>query len=346
MQRVRTAPFPFGNLLSRAFVRLMRLDAPPMLERLPANYRTAQALPFLFDAVRSVAAGRVLLVIAAAVMSQIMFSLQPYALSRMIDALNAELEGLDDGTATIWVVVLFGLWIGGPFFFQLAQLINVYLVPVLRAAIKAWLFQHLMGHSPHFFQANFPGRLSQKANQAANSAHRVVNSLTIDGVQTVILMMTSSLLLGSLSGVYGWALAIWVVVFLGLTAWLGSFGIELFRKLQNAASKVSGRMVDTINNWELVRGFAGLDRERHVLEDALAEEAARSRRARLFFVGMAIMHVALGMLLLIWLILSALAEARAGRMTLGEFIMVCTLSANVVMVVRLLGRRMVDFFAD
>ena len=242
--------------------------------------------------------------------------------------------------------VLFGFWIGGPFFFHMAQLINVYLVPILRAAVKARLFQHLMGHSPHFFQVHFPGRLSQKANQAANAAHRVVNTLTIDGVQTVILMITSSLLLGTLSAVYGWVLAIWVVVFLGLTAWLGSFGIELFRKLQNAASKVSGRMVDTINNWELVRSFAGLDREREVLDVALAEEAARSRRARLFFVGMAVLHITLGMGLLVWMILSAFAQTRAGHMTIGEFTMVCTLGANVVMVVRLLGRRMVDFFAD
>ena len=51
-------------------------------------------------------------------------------------------------------------------------------------------------------------------------------------------------------------------------------------------------------------------------------------------------------LLLVWLLLAALAETRAGFMTIGEFTMVCTLSANVVMVVRLLGRRMVDFFAD
>jgi len=341
-----TMSAPLSKRFSQGFARVFRLDAAPVIEPLPDGYETRRALPFLFDVVRAVVFGRALLVVAAAIISQVMFSLQPYALSRMIDGLSAELDGQGGNSALVWVFVLFGLWISGPFFFQLAQFINVYLVPALRAAIKARLFQHLMGHAPHFFLVNFPGRLSQKANQAANSAHKVVNTLTIDGVQTIILMITSSLLLGSLSAAYGWLLAVWVIVFLGLTAWLGSFGIELFRKVQNAASKVSGRMVDTINNWELVRSFAGLDREQDVLKGALAEEAARSRRARLFFVGMAAMHVTLGMLLLVWLILSALTETRAGRMTIGEFTMVCTLSANVVMIVRLLGRRMVDFFAD
>ncbi|MGI9416512.1 MAG: ABC transporter ATP-binding protein [Geminicoccaceae bacterium] len=336
----------FGGVAGR-FVRLLRLDAVPTIEPLPMGYVTRSALPFLFDVVRSMLLGRALLVVAAAIVSQVMFSMQPYALSRLIDSLGDELGGQGSGgSAGFWVAALFGLWIGGPLFFQLAQLVNVYLLPALRVAIKARLFQHLMGHSPHFFQVNLPGRLAQKVTQAANSSQGVVASLTIDGVQTVILMITASVLLGSLSAVYGWVLAAWIVFFLGLTAYLGSFGILLFKNVQNAISKVSGRLVDTINNWELVRGFAGLDREREVLADALHGEAAQSRRSRLFFVGMAILHVTLGIGLLVWLILSALAEARAGLITIGEFTMVCTLGANVVMVVRLLGRRMVDFFAD
>jgi ATP-binding cassette subfamily B protein len=346
MHRQNSAIGRFGDAWSRWVARMFRLDEPPVIERLPAGYQTRHALPFLFDIVRSMLLGRTLLVVVAAVISQVMFSLQPLALSRLIDGLNAELEGRAGASATLWVFVLFGFWVGGPFFFQLAQFINVYVYPQMRVAIKTRLFQHLMGHSPHFFQVNLPGRLAQKISQAATSSHGVVNALTIDGVQTIILMITSSFLLGTLSTAYGLTLAIWIAVFLGLTAYLGSFGVLLFKTLQNAISKVSGRLVDTINNWELVRGFAGLDRELDVLASVLGEETARSRRARLFFVAMAVMHVTLGMVLLVWLVLSALAETRAGAMTIGEFTMVCTLSANVVMVVRLLGRRMVDFFAD
>jgi len=329
-----------------SFARLFRLDAAPAILPLPKGYEAQQALPFLYDIVRSMLLGRVLLVVGAASLSQMMFSLQPLALSELIDALNAELGGQVGASATFWVFALFGFWIGGPFFFQIAQFINVYLLPALRTAIKARLFEHLIGHSPHFFQVNLPGRLAQKITQAANSSQGVITTLTIDGVQTIILMITASLLLGTLSAAYGWILAAWIVVFLGLTAFLGSYGIQLFKTVQNAISKVSGRLVDTINNWELVRGFSGHDRELDVLKVALHEEAARSRRSRLFFVGMAFMHVTLGMVLLVWLILAALAETRAGLMTIGEFTMVCTLSANVVMVVRLLGRRMVDFFSD
>jgi ATP-binding cassette subfamily B protein len=66
----------------------------------------------------------------------------------------------------------------------------------------------------------------------------------------------------------------------------------------------------------------------------------------LFLVGISIFHMLLGVILMIWLLISAIADTRAGVLTIGEFTMVCTLGMNVVMVVRMLGRRMVDFFAD
>ncbi|MEZ5932236.1 MAG: ABC transporter ATP-binding protein [Alphaproteobacteria bacterium] len=348
MQRVRTAPLSFGDQLSQAFVRVMRLDARPAIQPLPEGYAERRALPFLFDIVRSMLLGRALLVVIAAVLSQVLFSLQPYGLSRLIDSLSVSLGSHPDAPddVALWVAMLFVFWIGGPFFFQLAQLVQVYLGPTLRVAIKARLFQYLMGHAPHFFQVNLPGRLAQKVTQAANSGQSVLFMLTIEGVQSVALVIVASALLGSLSLVYGTVLAIWMVVFMLLTASVGRFGIHLERSVQNEISKVSGRLVDTINNWELVRGFARLDHERHSLVGPLRRECSVSRRARLFLVGISVFHTVLGVVLMIWLVFSAIADTRAGVMTIGEFTMVTTLGMNVVMVVRMMGRRLVDFFAD
>lgn len=163
MQQEMLAPTTFWNRSGQWFVRLMRLDAAPVIEPLPDGYAECRALPFLADIVRSMLLGRTLLVVAAAIIAQVLFSLQPYGLSRLIDSLSASVvaPGAADDVA-IWVAVLFAFWIGGPFFFQLAKLSNVYLVPHLRVAIKARLFQHLMGHAPHYFQDNLPGRIAQK----------------------------------------------------------------------------------------------------------------------------------------------------------------------------------------
>ena len=343
-----TAHLPaWGQGFSQWFCRLFRLDEPPVIEPLPAGYQTSLALPFLFDIIRSMFMGRALLVVAAAIVSQVMFSLQPYGLSRLIDSLSniVAAPGAPDDV-TLWVAMLFAFWIGGPLFFQLAQLFLVYLGPAARVAIKARLFQHLMGHTPHFFQVNLPGRLAQKVTQAGRSGQLVLQMLTLDGVQAIVLVITASALLGSLSAEYGLVLAGWIIIFMILTGYLGRFGIQLERNVQNEVSKVSGRLVDTINNWELVRGFARQEHERRRLGAALEREAAISRRTRLFLVSISFFHMLLGIILMVWLLLSAIADTRSGIMTIGEFTMVCTLGMNVVMVVRMLGRRLVDFFAD
>lgn len=135
-------------------------------------------------------------------------------------------------------------------------------------------------------------------------------------------------------------------MFLGSTAYVGRFGIHWSRGVQNAISKVSGRLVDKINNWDLVRGFARLDREQEVLADTLRGVAAWARRIRLFFVGMGILHMMLGICLMAWLVMSAIADTRAGLMTIGEFTMVCSLGMHVLTMVRMFGSRMVDFFSE
>jgi ATP-binding cassette subfamily B protein len=47
-----------------------------------------------------------------------------------------------------------------------------------------------------------------------------------------------------------------------------------------------------------------------------------------------------------WLITSAVADTQAGLMTIGEFTMVCSLGMHVLMMVRMFGTRIVDFFNE
>ena len=334
-----------GSALAKRFARLMRLDEPPAIEPLPEGYGERRALPFLWDIIRSSLWIWSLLVVLATTVGTLMTALQPYAIGRLIDALTEEISRQGNGdTAAVWVVVIFALWIGSPLISQLGQLINVYLAPRLRVAIKYRLFQHLMGQAPIYFHDNLPGRLAQKVSQAANSGWGVMNIVTVEITQSAALMMASGLLLGALSPSYGIVVIVWIIIFLGLSAYLGRLGIHLGKNVQNAISKVSGRLVDTINNWDLVRGFAQYDREQAALTNVLHGEAVWSRRSRLFFVGMALLHLLLGVLLMLWLVLSALAETRAGVMTVGEFTMVCMVGMGVVRMVRMLGPAHGRFF--
>ena len=329
------------------FATVMRLDERPVVEPLAADHARRHAVAFIWDIIRTMLWKRAALVVLATVVAQTLASTQPYALGKLIDALNRSLSGQGGGDGIVfWTTVVFAFWIISPLLFQLAQLINVYLGPQLRVAIKYRLFQHLLRHAPAYFHDNLPGRLAQKVTQAANSGWGVMNIVMVEIIQTIVLIFASGILLGSLSPGYGIVIIVWIIVFLAATAYLGFYGITLGKNVQNAISKVSGRLVDTINNWDLVRSFARLDLERSALVDLLHGEARWSRRSRLFFVGMALFHLLLGASLMLWLVLSALADTRDGVMTVGDFTMVCMVGMAVVRMVRMLGRRMVDLFGE
>lgn len=183
MQRDMTAPTEFSDRLREWFARLMRLDVPPVIEPLPDHYAEHRELPFVWDIIRSMLWRRAAFVMTASIAAQVMASLQPFALGHLIDAIGAGLgeQGSRDDVV-IWVTVVFALWIGAPLTFQLGQLINVYLGPALRVAIKYRLFQHLMRHAPAYFHDNLPGRLAQKVSQAANSGQGVMNIVMVEVV--------------------------------------------------------------------------------------------------------------------------------------------------------------------
>ena len=61
---------------------------------------------------------------------------------------------------------------------------------------------------------------------------------------------------------------------------------------------------------------------------------------------MGVFHMLLGVVLMAWLVTSAIADTRAGTMTIGEFTMVCSLGMHVLTMVRMFGSRLVDFYAD
>ena len=325
----------------------LRLDVAPVIMPLPKGYSEQRALPFLWDIIRSMLLGRSVTIVAAAIVSQIFVALQPLGMGMLIDSLNQTLIAPNQpDKVALALATLAIFWIGGAVFLLLAELITVYVRPQLKASIKARLFQHLMGQSPHYFQENMPGRLAQKVTQAANSGANVYYLLTIQLLQTFVLTLSACILISTLSTDYGLILGLWTLIFIATTLAIGLFGINWSKGLQNAISKVSGQLVDSVNNWDIVRSFARVDHEQRNLATALNDEASWIRRVRLFFISASMLQFGLGIVLMGWLVLKAIADTRSGNMTVGEFTMVCALGMQMFAALRTFSNNIINFFSD
>lgn len=343
----KTGALQSWQLISRWFARQLQLDLPPTIKPLPQGYNEQRPLLFLWDIIQSTLLGRSTLIVAAVIVSQVLIALQPYGMGLLIDSLSHAIVTPDKPNAIfLSAAILAAFWVGGSAFYLSAELINVYVRPQLKTAIKARLFQHLIGQSPDYFHENMPGRLAQKVTQAANSGANVFEALTIELLQAFVLTISACVLISTLSANYGLILGLWTIVFIGSTLAIGQLGLHWSQGLQNAISKVSGQLVDSINNWDIVRSFARQDHERRNLAIALYDEAAWIRRLRLFFIGIGVLQFALGFMLMSWLVITAIADTRKGDMTIGEFTMICALGMQVFAAIRTFSSDIIDCFSD
>ncbi|QJE72570.1 ABC transporter ATP-binding protein [Aerophototrophica crusticola] len=317
-------------------------DAEPVrpLPRKPFSFITAL--------IREKFLGRLTLMVLAVVLGQTIEAFEPYALKAVVDALTAAADGkpIEGLGLTGWFLVLLGIWFGGIGMYRVYQVIDIYTSPSIRALAQKRMFAWLMGHSPTYFQDNFAGKLGQKIKQGANAILGIIEILMFDVIRVLVLLLVSLGLLWTASPFFSAILGVWMLAYVGVSAWLARHCFHLSEAMSDAVSSSSGRIVDAITNADLVRGFARTAFERSFLGHWINEERFRSRRLRWFLVLMRLFQMASIILLLAALIWLAIGRTLAGQMTVGEFTLVFTLAFQISSTVWHLSDRLLNFFEE
>lgn len=295
--------------------------------------------------------GRVLLLNLAAAGGIGLMGLEPVAMRGLVDALaglsgHSPAGGSPAWTAEVmrWFLLLGGLWIASALFNRLRELVDLHTSPALRHAVQVRLFDHLIDHSPSYFQDNFAGTLGQKVKQAGQSSIELLEILTNDIVRIVVILAIGLTLLASAQTLFAVLLVGWTAAHLTVSALLARRCLRLSHAFSEEVSSTTGRMVDIIANAELVRAFARRRQELAGLSDALTGEITRSKELRWFLTKMWFWLFNALLVFQITLIGIAVSEATAGRMSVGDFAMVFSLASIVGTNVWGLSTRMLGFF--
>ncbi|MFV3074293.1 ABC transporter ATP-binding protein [Niveispirillum fermenti] len=316
----------------------------------PARPLPARPFPFIWGLVREKFAGRMTLLLLAVVIGQGIEAFEPYALKAVVDALTGETGGGDTQIHGLgvfgWFVLLLAIWLGSMGMYRVHQIIDVYTSPSIRALAQKRMFSWLLGHSPRYFQDNFAGKLGQKIKQGANAVLGVIEILTWDVVRVLVLLAVALVLLWTASPLFSAVLAVWMVVYVAMSAWLARHCFTLSEKMSDAVSSSSGRIIDAITNADLIRGFARTAFERRFLGHYLNDERFHSRRLRWFLVAVRVFQMLSIIALLGVLVWVAIARTLAGGMSVGEFTLVFTLAFQISNTVWHLSDRLLSFFEE
>nr|WP_222533356.1 ABC transporter ATP-binding protein [Azospirillum sp. 412522] len=294
--------------------------------------------------------GRAILLNLAAAGGIGLMGLEPVAMRGLVDALAGLPGSAPSGSSAWtpevmhWFLLLGGLWIASALFNRLRELVDLHTSPALRHAIQVRLFDHLIDHSPRYFQDNFAGNLGQKVKQAGQSAIQILEILTNDIIRIVVILAIGLTLLASAQTLFAGLLVGWTAAHLTLSALLARRCLRLSHAFSEEVSSTTGRMVDIIANAELVRAFARRRQELSGLSDSLTGEILRSKELRWFLTKMWFWLFNALLVFQITLIGLAVSEAMAGRMSVGDFAMIFSLASIVGTNVWGLSTRMLSFF--
>jgi len=135
-----------------------------------------------------------------------------------------------------------------------------------------------------------------------------------------------------------------MAIYLSVTTALAWRCVRLSKAFSESVSTSTGRLIDAIANADTVRSFAKGSHERRLLAGYFDEESRRSIRLRRFLTIMRLFQSVAVTGLLAVMAGMAIVQTLDGRLDLGSFTMVFTLSTFISINVWNLSNRTLDFF--
>jgi ATP-binding cassette subfamily B protein len=201
-----------------------------------------------------------------------------------------------------------------------------------------------MRHSAGYFKQQFAGSLAQNIKQAGGAIAVLVSLLFNDFVRLIITTILTLFLVSKLSPEFVWAMAAWLMAYYALCYWFAKRTAPMFKKFTQAGAKVTGTLVDTLTNIDLVRSFATEKRERAIAIQDLDVERTTSEHNRKYIIFMNSVLFGGVLLFQIGFIAYAIHLYSLDQLTLGDVSLMISLAAILAANVNGLCGQLLNFF--
>lgn len=227
-----------------------------------------------------------------------------------------------------------------------AAVSGVMLSPNLFPLILARINNHTLGHSMAFFENDFAGRISQKANQVARALTDLVIELTDVVIYALAMFAGSFFILGGVDWRLLLVFVIWGVLYAAaLRYFIPRVQVRSARRA-GARTQVIGQIVDTYSNISTVKLFARDDDEDRTTRDTLDVYRLSSLDFGELSALFRMVLMTLGGLLPMVSILLALFLFSRGTATAGDIAMTAMMTTRLSMLTNRLGRVAISIFTQ
>ncbi len=274
--------------------------------------------------------------------------LLPSAIKDIIDTIDHMGQSLSQNQVfthikePAWTFV--GLSVGILIFSRASGAILIYAGPALRRLTRYNLYSYLQHHSHRFFTSNFSGALSNKINEVSVGINHALWTIMFDFWPVLITFSISMILLAKAQTELALYLGSWLFVYVLASFLLAIRARKYAKNFAAARSTVSGKIVDSVTNIINTQMFSRMKFERNYVRHHLNFEVKKAREAFWFMEKMRWFQFIAALILQLGMMYMAINYWVQGRITLGEFAMVTSLSLLIINDARGLSRRFLEFF--
>ncbi len=183
-------------------------------------------------------------------------------------------------------------------------------------------FSVLHRHSFAFFNNNFVGSLVKRVNRFVGAFSLIMDQMFFTLIPLLVNIIMVSVVLSRRAAVLGVVIVVWVVVFLAINWWLSRLKSRYDIAHNEADSKVSGHLADTVTNNANVKLFNGLRHETDTFKGLLIK--ARNLQ-RIRWDLNSVFEAVQGLLVIgleLGIFYGAIRLWQEGRLTTGDFVLI------------------------
>jgi len=281
---------------------------------------------------------RVALALAALLLAKVANVIVPFFYKGAVDTLTPSGSGAAVAVPIAMVVAYGVARVSAQAFGELRDSLFARVAQRAIRRIAADTFSHLHRLSLGFHLGRRTGALSRAIERGTQAISFLLSILLFSVLPTLIEMVLVAAILGTM---FGWPFALATLLTIGgyivWTTVVSEWRVKVRREMNTRDSEANGRAIDSLLNYETVKYFGNEGLEARRYDESLAGYEKAAVRTQL---SLSVLNVGQGVIIALGLTVMMLMAGygvAAGRMTVGDFVLVNAYLIQLAMPLNMLG---------
>lgn len=279
-------------------------------------------------------------------LTEILAALIPVVIGKIIDAANNSTFDKEN------VVSQVGLMVALMVFFRFiisalirgASVVLSYLTNYTRTSAVKILITHLTLHSATYFNNRFAGSVSSDVSIVAQNSVRMINFFVRGFLSIIFSIITTFIIIFISSSYIAGLFLIGILILIPVNFYLSKQTVALSKLSAQAFSALRGYVVDTITNMSIVQQFSQTKKEMSELDQSIKKYQTATLKSEIYTEKvLGINNVIVILLFVGGLLYVTFTLWSNNSISLGEFIMIITLTSSLVKMLSHVGNMMNEF---